>query len=154
MNVTRCKTEDDINALSNVFEAWQLEGKEKAEHFGFNLDVLCHSVYLLKMVQLDMAAVFILRDNDKPCGYMGCLIYESPIGRDNMASEHFWYVLPEYRGSARLLLDAAMAWARENDCQHFHVTASRLAGDRYEHVCRLYGHLGFEPFESSFIKRL
>ena len=79
---------------------------------------------------------------------------ESPLSGELMVEEHMWYILPEYRSLAatRAFLAAAEAWGRERGATQFLLTSSLLANIQSDRVMRMYGRLGFQPFETVFIR--
>jgi len=87
-------------------------------------------------------------------GFMGVHLLESPLSGEIMVEEHMWYILPEYRSLAatRAFLAAAEVWGRDRGATQFLLTASRLANIDAGRVMRMYGRLGFKPFETVFIR--
>ena len=110
---------------------------------------------LARMVNSEQADLLVLFWDYKPVGYMGITLMQSPLSDQRIANEHYWYVGPECRGRGSLkLIQAATAWAQSKACSHLIMNASRLAGDLHDRTCRLYVRLGFEQFETSYIKRV
>ena len=89
-------------------------------------------------------------------GIMGVTIFSSPIGKDLMANEHFWYVLPEHRKGiiGIKLLKKAMDWAKSKGCTHFIGNASMLASDLHDNICSIYERIGMKKFETTYIMRI
>ena len=87
-------------------------------------------------------------------GFMGVHLLESPLSGELMVEEHMWYILPRYRSLAatRAFLAAAEAWGRERGARQFLLTSSHLANIDAGRVMRMYGRLGFKPFETVFIR--
>lgn len=90
-----------------------------------------------------------------PVGYIGIEFWPSPLGPERMACEKYWYVIPEARGRDGIrLIRTAMAYAAEAGATHMMFTASRLAGDMHDRVCRLYEAMKMKPFETTYIASL
>ena len=87
-------------------------------------------------------------------GFMGVQVFPSPLSGEIVLEEHMWYILPRYRSLAatRAFLAAAEAWGKERGATQFILTASRLANIDAGRVMRMYGRLGFKPFETVFIR--
>ncbi|MBE3087704.1 MAG: GNAT family N-acetyltransferase [Chloroflexi bacterium] len=126
--------------------------QEASREFNIDFDIESNIKHLNDMINGANSTVIGLMDDDRVIGYMGICIFENPVGKGIMASEHFWYVLPEHRGIGAIrLLEAGMDWARARGCTHFIGNASRLAGDLHGKVCKLYEKMGFTLFETSYI---
>ena len=153
MRIERCT--DDVEQLRPLVESWKLQAGRTdgivldVEHFIAALAVWLKSGF--------PATVLVLKsDQGRPLGFMGLCVFESPLGPQFIAQEHFWYVLPEHRSMAvsGMFLDAAYAWAKEHGAAAFSLTASRMANTEMERVCRMYERWGFRHYESSFIKEV
>jgi GNAT superfamily N-acetyltransferase len=99
--------------------------------------------------------ILLVLEDDEIVGYMGLQAFESPLGNQLIANEHYWYVLPEKRGfSALKFLHAAERWAKEKGCSHLIMNASNLASDLHDRTCRLYERFGMSKFETTYIKEV
>ena len=117
--------------------------------FCLDCDPLVTAEHLSKINKL-----FVMIVNEKVVGLIGIQIFKNPIGNGMMANEHLWYVCKAYRGSGISLLEHGMKWATEQGCTHFMATASNLASDLHDSICKLYEVIGMRKFETTFIKKL
>ena len=137
--------------LRHVAEFWQ---KESVKDFGMEIDIEEHLDDLQNMIDSDTADLLVL--GDPPVGYMGLTTFKNPLGTELFANEHYWYIIPEKRrgmGTIRLMR-AAQEWVISKGCTHILMTASKLASDLHDNVCKLYEKTGFEHFETTYIKRI
>ena len=144
--IVTIKSTDGLSALMN---SWK---QEAGREFNIDFDIESNVKHLNDMINGANSTVIGLIDDDRVIGYMGICIFENPVGKGVMASEHFWYVLPEHRGiSAIRLLDAGMEWAKARGCTHFMANASRLAGGLHDKVCAIYKKYGMSHYETTYI---
>lgn len=143
----------DISELRDICERW----KQMANSSGFEdlePDWSHVSFRLKRLVSNECMDLLILRsDKGRPLGFMGVIGYPSATCGTVLAQEHLFYVLPEHRSfGAKALIRAAEQWAKGHECRGLLLTASKLANPRHDRVERLYERLGFELFETTFIK--
>ena len=153
MKVVIATNSEDIEKIKPV----ALEWKEacNAGDFGIELVPEKHFSDLADLIERDNADLFLLIDDEKVVGYLGVTIFDSPLGNQKMANEHFWIVSKEKRGRGSLLLmRVARKWAKKKGCSHFIMTASNLASNLHDKVCKLYERMGFAKFETSFISEV
>jgi hypothetical protein len=99
--------------------------------------------------------LLVLEDDGVPKGFIGMVQLESPISDQTFANEHLWFVMEEARGRESLkLLKAAEAWASAKGCSHLMLTASNLASDMHDRICRMYVRRGMDKFETTYIKEV
>lgn len=145
----------DVGVLRPVAEVWAASVIEEAKKFGLTIDVDAHMSDLMGLMIDPQAIVLVLVVDETVAGYMGLRVFQSPLGPEWIAEEHYWFVDPAKRGRNSLrLLDAAKEWARAAGCTHLKMNASHLASGLHDEVCRLYEHRGFVKFESSYIERI
>lgn len=138
--------------LLPVVESWR---RSCRNDFGFNLDTETFVKDLIRLIEGETSDLFVLEDIFGIYGFMGLDMFDSPIGQQRVANEHYWYVIPEKRGiSALRFMPLAQKWAKEKGCSHLIMNASNLASDLHDKVCKIYGRFGFEKFETSFIKKV
>ena len=146
--------QDNVEVLRPIAEAWEQEMRANA--FGIiandmnkylaGLDELSHS---------NDADLLVLYDDSVPVGYIGLQYFDSPLGKQRMANEHFFYVIPEKRGMASMrLMRLAKQVAKAKGCSHIIFNASNLASDLHDKVCKLYERIGMKKFETSFISEV
>jgi hypothetical protein len=143
----------DIDALWHIASAWSKEGL--FDSFGLSVAVDIHLDDLARLINSPDCDLIVAWEGETPIGYMGIVKFKSPIGTETIASEHYWYILPQYRGRAALqFIRAAKSWAREQGCSHLQMTASRLASELHDQTCRIYEALRMKHFETTYICRL
>lgn len=153
MKVIKATNSEDIESLKSVALEWKEECK--GEDFGMELIPETFFSHLADMIiDVDKELFLLLRDNIV-IGFMGAIIFQSPLGNQNIASEHFWYISGKHRGRGTLLLFRAVKeWAKERGCSHLIMNASCLASGIHDKLCRFYEKMGFKKFETSFIKEI
>jgi len=122
----------------------------------FGLDVRIEDVAdeLEVLINGTMTTVFILVSEKMIAGFIGVVLFKSPTGKDIIANEKFWYVMPEYRGYSLKLFRKAKSWAKDHGASHFISNASMLASNLHDKICKIYEAFGMEKFETSYIKKL
>lgn len=144
---------DDIETLRPIAESWQKI--VVANEFGILTDVNKHLLELSNMVLGADSDLIVLYDGDAPVGYIGLQYFDSPLGNQRMANEHYLYVIPEKRGiSSMRLIKNAKFIAKLKGCSHLILNASNLASDLHDKVCRVYEKMGMKKFETSYISEV
>lgn len=144
---------DDIETLRPIAESWLNE--VRAEEFGIDIDVNMHLLELGMMAVKDDADLIVLYDGEVPVGYIGLRYFESPLGNQRIAEEHFFFVIPERRGLASMrLIKNAKFIAKMKGCSHIILNASNLASDMHDKVCSFYEKSGMKKFETSYISEV
>ena len=130
-------------------ECWEKECKD----LGFEVSVDRHLQDLQKLIDSNDSDLIVL--GDPPVGYLGIIRFINPLGTEMFANEHYWYIVPDKRGIGAIrLMKAAQEWAVNKGCKYLLMTASKLASDMHDKVCRIYEKTGFEHFETTYIKRV
>jgi len=145
---------DDINILKPIILEWQKEAS--GSEFNLSIDADCHLNDLQSLITNPDTSLLVLYDDDnKPIGYMGVMAYQSPVGKEIVAQERYYYVSPSNRGFGSIrLIKATMAWAAAKNCSHIQFSVNRMASNMHDRTCQLYAMLGMKHFETSFIKEL
>lgn len=145
---------EDIDKLKPVAIEWQrtCNGKD----FGLETNLETHLLDLAGLIERGDADLFLLlNEKDEAVGYMGITCFDSPIGSQRIAEEHYWFVSGKNRGNgALLLLRAIKEWAKEKGCSHLIMNASCLASEMHDKLCEFYEAVGFKKFETSYITAL
>ncbi len=144
----------EIERLRPLLEAWH--GEVQGNPFGLTLaeDILLAH---LEAFRDTTGAVLVLQSGaGRLFGLMGVCVYPSPLSGEICVEEHMWYVLPEHRSYkiSRSFLDAAEGWGKARGAQVFLLTDSLLANKQADRVARLYARLGFQPFETTYIRAI
>lgn len=136
--------------LRHIAEHWQGEHND----FGFEMSMDEHLADLQDMIDSEGKDLLVL--GEPSIGYMGLTTFKNPLGTELFANEHYWYIVPEKRrgAGALKLIRAAQKWAIQKGCDYLLMTASKLASDLHDNVCRLYSITGFSHFETTYIKRI
>lgn len=155
MKVRKAQTED-IERLKPI----ALEWKETCNGKDFGIDLkpetfLSHLTDMINDTDSELFLLVKLHKREKIVGFMGAVIFQSPLGNQNIANEHFWFISGKHRGRGTLLLYRAIKeWAKEKGCMHLIMNASCLASNMHDRICHFYEAIGFRKFETSFIKEL
>lgn len=143
----------DISRLVQVAESWASECN--GEEMGIDIDVAVFLEKLAEFARGPDSELFVIENDEIVFGILGMEIFDSPVGKQRICNEHFWYVIPEYRGASSIrLLRHGMKWAKEKGCSHIMLNASRLASNLHDEVCRLYERIGFKEFETVYVKKI
>lgn len=148
-----CIFKGDTGSLETVYSRWKTEANW--DGYGIDVDVETYRRDLQKLVDNKDAELLVLVNGEDVLGYIGITTFTSPFSNQKIASEHYWYVLPEHRGIGSIrLLKAAFIWAKENGCSHVLMNASMLASSLHDKVCGIYEKMGMKKFETQYIMRL
>lgn len=152
MNIKLYKVEDDMKILFPVIDSWFKEAQ--FEEFGIEHDFFSGVEDLTRLINSDDGALLVMDINEKIIGFMGITVFKSPLSKQKIANEHYWYVLPEYRGRGIYLISSAYKWAKEKECSHIMMNASRLASQLHDKTCQIYERMGMKKFETTYIKQI
>ena len=141
-----------IETLRPIAESWAKDAC--GSQYGIEITADGHLADLERLSNSPSSALLVLVQA-APVGYIGIEFWQNPLGSELVASEKYWYVLPDARGrdSFRLLREAKKC-AKQAGASYMFFTASRLAGTEHDRVCRLYEHMGFRAFETTYITSL
>jgi hypothetical protein len=143
----------DIEDLRPIVQSWYEITRDNP--FGIEVSIDNHLADLRVLVESKNSDLLVLLEQGRPVGYLGTQIFDSPLGRQVIANEHYWYVLSDKRGIGSLrLLKLATQWAGQKGCSHIIMSASNLASDMHDKVCELYKRIGMKKFETSFIMEI
>lgn len=140
---------DNAEVLRPILEDWHKE--QNGQVFGLSVnveDVICD---LKCLINAERSDVIVAKDGDLPVGFLAIFKTPSFLGPQMMAIEKYWYVSPSSRTAGILLFNEGKKWTKEHGCSHFITSASNLASDKYEKICRFYRSRKMRLFETSFI---
>lgn len=141
-----------IELLRPVAQAWSEEARGNS--FSIDINVESHLADLSRLANSPSSLLLVLY-NGKPSGYIGLEFWPNPLGNGLMASEKYWYVMPDSRGRDSIkLLKAAIEQAQQNGAGTVFFTASRMASDLHDKVCKIYEHFDMIPFETTYALKL
>jgi GNAT superfamily N-acetyltransferase len=140
--------------LEQVIESWR--DTCNADDFGMDMDVPTFIKSFQDIIISQDSILFGAIADNGIVGILGVFIFDSPIGKNLMANEHFWYVVPEHRKGTigRRLVKKAIEWAKSKGCTHFVANASMLASNLHDNVCSFYKLIGMNKFESTYIMEI
>ena len=96
---------------------------------------------------------FIEYSGDEVAGGIGAVRMMDPYGSQVIASEAFWFVRPEARGSLGIrLYQRFERWAKDNGVDTIQMIHLMDAGG--EKAKKFYERIGYEPVEVRYQKRL
>ena len=137
MKVRIANSVDEIEGLKSLAEEWKEEWN--GEGFGIELVLGTFFSHLADMVNDADKELFLLLGKDEVIGFMGAVIFQSPLGNQNFCQERFWFVSGKHRGrGTMLLLRAVKDWGKGKGCSHRLMTASWLASGLHDRLCRFY----------------
>lgn len=140
--------------LSSIALQWETEANP--EKFGIKCSLDKFLASLQELASNPQSALLLLCDDSGNVhGFMGCVLFDSPLDGQLIANEHFWFVTPKHRNgtAAMRLIKAAKAWAKANGASHLIMNASMLASDSHDRVCKLYERT-MKHFETTYIQCL
>ena len=106
----------------------------------------------LTVLDSGMGVIWVLEDENKVIGTLGCGIYRDLNTGDLVASEFFWYVLPDHRGRGILLLREFEKWAKNIGAKR--VIMVHLTKCMPERVGEIYKKMGYEMLETHYVKEI
>ena len=125
------------------------------DQFGLETDMDFFLAGLMDLVDGDNSDLLMLMDDNKIVGIMGITKFQSPFGKEQVANEHYMFVMQGHSiTGGRRLIDAAHKWAKAHGCSHLIMNASNAASDLHDKVCGFYERLGLTKFETSYIKEI
>ncbi len=150
MQIKQCQ---NAKILTSLIQNWKETCNDMT--FGFIVDVERTIEHLDNIIKRPGTIIFtLINDKEEAVGMLGVVISKSPISEDWIANEHFWYVRPEHRNGGIRLLKTAIQWAQKQGCSHFTSTASMLASDLHDKVCKLYERMDMKKYETTYISIL
>jgi GNAT superfamily N-acetyltransferase len=105
------------------------------------------------LIESGAGAIFAIRGADgRVVGALGALIYPDLNDGALVATEAFWYVLPEHRGSGLRLLQTFETWAQARGARRLiMVHLSGLMPDKLE---TFYQRRGYRAIEKHYLKEV
>lgn len=101
------------------------------------------------LIGRDDSVVFVADDpHAGVVGMIAMMVYAHPMSGERVASELFWWVEPAHRGIGVKMLRQAQLWATARDAVLLQMIAPT------PDVAAFYTRLGFQPVETTFLKRL
>ena len=104
------------------------------------------------LLEKDMGVIFAVENGAGIHGAIGGVVYPEPYSGDPVATEFFWFIKPEHRGSGLDLYRAFELWARKKGCKQIRMV--HLMDLMPGRLAVLYRRLGFEAAEMHYVKEL
>lgn len=91
---------------------------------------------------------------EEPAGALGAAVYPDPNDGELVATEFFWFVMPDRRGgpAALRLLRAYETWAQSVGARRLIMV--HLAALRADDLKRVYERMGYREVETHYIKEV
>lgn len=149
MRIVECR---DIEPIRGLLESWLTLCKRTDYEMDCSVERVAEELemWLMSMV----GTLLVAYDGVEPVGFMAVFECKSPVGRDNIALEKYWFCRPNTTMAGPALYRAAMEWARKQDCTHMVMSASMLASDMHDKVSRYCEAVGMRLFETSYIVKV
>lgn len=103
---------------------------------------------LRRMLAGEVGHIVVLERDGVVEGFIGVIVFPNQLTGRMTGSELIWWVEPHARGAGRLLLDAAVAWAKHEGAREFHVVAWN------EGLEVFYRRLGYTKLETVYVRSL
>lgn len=154
MKVVKATKLEDVERLKPV--AWQWKEVCNNKELGIEIVPETYFADVANLIDKDDADLFLLiNDKEEVVGYMGITCFNSPLGNQKIAQEHYWFVSGENRGrGTMLLIKTIKQWSKEKGCTHLIMNASNLASNMHDRLCKFYGRIGMKKFETSYIQEI
>jgi GNAT superfamily N-acetyltransferase len=140
---------DLMDSGRQFYEYAELEGKGLNFHPGR----FCEHLYTLMEGRL--RCCFVAEKDGEFCGSVaGSVITWFLDNSQYVLTEHWWWVLPEYRKTeaGKMLRQQLRAWGQEQGVEF--ILMSAFPDKRDKAIARMYRGDGLEPFQRTFLGRL
>lgn len=101
-----------------------------------------------RLIEDPNGLVLVATDPSGLIGMLGAIAFKHPMSDELVASEMFWWIEPETRGSGVKLLRTAENWASQLGARRFIMIAPT------ERVGQFYERVGYERVETSYQRKL
>jgi GNAT superfamily N-acetyltransferase len=147
MNIAKA-TMHDLSKLQNCAQRFYASSR-----FLTKFDMARFVKIWAGLLESESGVIFLLLDNGQNAvGALGGVAYPDIYSGEMIASEMYWFVMPEYRGGGIRLYRAFEEWAKEQEC--LQVRMVHLLDSMPEKLERVYRHFGFTPAEVHYVKDL
>ena len=141
-----------VEFMRPIVEAWRTEAN--SDKFGFEMDADRFLETLSDLANSPDNVLLLLGNEGRCVGFMGGVLFDSPVNRSKCVQDKYWFVLPKHRGRSVIRLKKALeAWAIEKGAKHLLMSASMFASDKHDRVCKLYAKT-MKKFETTYIQEL
>ena len=106
-----------------------------------------------KMLETGTGVIFSLYDGPVGVGAIGGVVYPDLYSGHLVATEFFWFVVPEYRGKNGMELYWKFEhWALAQKCKEIRMV--HLMDSMPDRLATVYKRLGYEAAETHYVKSL
>ena len=141
-----------VEFMRPIVEAWRKEAN--SDKFGFEMDADRFLETLYDLANHPDNVLLLLGHEGRCVGFMGGVLFDSPVNRNKCVQDKYWFVLLKHRGASVMKLKKGLEdWAREKGATHLLMSASMLASDKHDRVCKLYEKT-MKHFETTYIQEL
>ena len=154
----RIETTHDVERIREIAGRW-LSGCN-AQKLGFAISIDRALEDLREWVDTMPGDILLayepVSDYDPPelVGFFALFVCDSYLGPDKVALEKYWYAEPNHTRAGVALFRAAMEWSKEHGCSHLIASASGIASDLHDKVCRFFERQGMTLFETAYIAKV
>ncbi len=142
-----------VSELVHVIYSWSVTNN--GSDFNIDIDGIALGKDLKNIIDSDDKELIVLKLSGNVVGILGLQFFSNPLGKGLIANEHYWYVVPEHRGIESIkMLKFAEDVAKDRKCSHIMMSASNLASDMHNSICRLYEKRKMKKFETVYIKEV
>lgn len=142
----------EAERLIPLLEYWRSE--QNGDVMGIDMDMDTFVSDQNKWMQSLGGTILVAIDKDELVGFMTLLKVPSEFGKQSWGIEKGWYVKPKIQIAGIRLYHQAEKWCKENGCSHLVMSASHLASDLHDKVCKFYCRMNMRKFQTSFIKEI
>ena len=148
VTVEICEDLEDLRPLARDWMA------DMGEDFGMEIDLDTIKADLDLWSSKGIGITFIAREDGKVVAFLPVMITSMFLGKQPMAFERYWYWKPGKVFAGRKLLDYAKAYARQQGCTHFVMSASAMGTKLHDKMCQVLEKYGMQKFETNYITEL
>lgn len=105
-----------------------------------------------QLLNSNMGVIFVVEEGSEPVGVIGGFVHAELYSGKVVAEEMFWFASPTKRGVGVKLYRAFENWARERGAETLQMV--HLMDSMPDKLESFYTHMGFEPVEMRYSKRL
>lgn len=143
--------EESLDRFKNIIDHWKAENN--AGFFNISISETKFNQTLTRLVDSDNAVLFVEEREAEVVAMLGLTKYLMPYSADVMAAEQFFYILKEYRGTSlcKRFFEAAKEWTKKKEYSHLLFTATNVASDKHDMLCKVYSRFGMEKYQTAYI---
>lgn len=106
-----------------------------------------------KLLAAQIGSIFVLHHEQQPVGAIGGAVFPDPNDGDPVATEFFWFVTKEHRGTGGVrLLDTFERWAKGMGARRLLMV--HLQNLNPDGLRQFYERRGFQHVESHYLKEI